>query len=213
MLEIVRNYDVDGVHFDYIRYPDSSSCFCDGCRARFETRLGHAVAKWPEDARKDDAVRGAWMDFRRSNIDAVVQRVSEAARKIRPGVQISAAVFRNWPTDRDGVGQDWKMWCEKGWLDFVCPMDYVDSNVAFRNMVTAQKGYAGKARLYPGIGLSCWKDPRDAVKMAEQIEIVRELGLSGFTVFNYDSNAEAVLPYLRLGATADAGGLSRFWPF
>ena len=213
MLEVARTYEVDGVHFDYIRYPDNSSCFCDGCRVRFESKLGHAVEKWPDDTRKDEAVRAAWLDFRRSNIDAVVRQVAEEARKIRPGVQISAAVFRNWPIDRDGVGQDWKMWCENGWLDFVCPMDYVDSNISFRNMVTAQKEYAGKARLYPGIGLSCWKDPQDAVKMAEQIAVVRELGVPGFTVFNYDSNAEAVLPYLRLGVTADKSGWSWLWPF
>jgi uncharacterized lipoprotein YddW (UPF0748 family) len=213
MLEVARNYVVDGVHFDYIRYPDGSSCFCDGCRARFEAKLGRAVGDWPRETRREGAVREAWLDFRRSNIDAVVRRVSEEARAIRPGIEVSAAVFRNWPTDRDGVGQDWKMWCEKGWLDFVCPMDYVDSNVAFRNMAAAQKEYAGRARLYPGIGLSCWKDPRDAVKLAEQIEIARGLGLSGFTVFNYDAHAEAVLPYLRLGVTAEEGGWRRFWPF
>ena len=212
MLEIARNYAVDGVHFDYIRYPGLSSCFCGGCRSRFEAKLGHAVTKWPEDTRKDDAVRNAWLDFRRANIDAVVRRVAEEAGKIRPGVQISAAVFRNWPSDRDSVGQDWKMWCDKGWLDFVCPMDYVDSNVSFNNMVTTQIGYAGKARLYPGIGLSCWKDPHDAVKLAEQIEVVRKLDVPGFTVFNYDSNAEAVLPYLRLGVTADKRWWSWLWP-
>jgi hypothetical protein len=63
--------------------------------------------------------------------------------------------------------------------------------------------YAGKVPLYPGIGLSVWKDPKDVVKITEQIEIVRGLGLKGFTVFNYDANAEAVLPYLRLGTTAE----------
>ena len=124
-------------------------------------------------------------------------------RKRHPKVEISAAVFRNWPTDRDGVGQDWKMWCDQGWLDFVCPMDYIDSNALFRNTVSAQKEYAGKVPLHPGIGLSVWNDPKDAVKIAQQIEIVRELGLKGFTVFNYDANAEAVLPYLRLGVTAE----------
>jgi hypothetical protein len=61
---------------------------------------------------------------------------------------------------------------------------------------------AGKVPVYPGIGLSVWKDPKDAVKIARQIEIVRELGLGGFTVFNYDANAEAVLPFLRLGTTS-----------
>jgi len=202
MLEVVRNYEVAGVHFDYIRYPGGDACFCDGCRARFEAVLGHPVTAWPAATRESGEVRERWLDFRRANIDAVVRRVSEEARKIRPGVQISAAVFRNWPTDRDGVGQDWKLWCDKGWLDFVCPMDYVDSNALFRNAVSLQKGYAGKVPLYPGIGLSCWKDPRDAVKIAQQIAVARELGLKGFTVFNYDDNAEAVLPYLRLGATS-----------
>ena len=202
MLEIVRNYAVDGVHFDYIRYPGNESCFCDGCRARFEAALGHPVAAWPSDTRKPGEVRDRWLDFRRSNINAVVRRVSEEARKIRPGIQISAAVFRNWPTDRDGVGQDWKLWCENGWLDFACPMDYIDSNSLFRNVVNTQKGYVGKVPLYPGIGLSCWKNPRDAVKIAQQIAITRELGLKGFTVFNYDANAETVLPYLRLGTTS-----------
>jgi hypothetical protein len=82
-------------------------------------------------------------------------------------------------------------------------MDYIDSNTLFRNVVAAQKAYAGKVPLYPGIGLSCWKNPRDAVKLAEQIAVVRELGVPGFTVFNYDANAEAVLPYLRLGVTSE----------
>ena len=148
-------------------------------------------------------VRRRWLDFRRSNITAVVRSVAEQARKIRPGVEISAAVFRNWPSDRDTIGQDWKLWCDEGWLDFVCPMDYISSNALFRNTVENQKAWAGEVPLYPGIGLSVWKDPRDAVKIARQIEIVRELGLGGFTVFNYDANAEAVLPYLRLGVTAE----------
>ena len=203
MLEIVRNYAVDGVHFDYIRYPDDDHCFCDGCRARFEASLGHAVAAWPADVLKPGEVRDRWLDFRRANISVVVRRVSEEARKIRPGIRISAAVFRNWPIDRDGVGQDWKLWCDNGWLDFVCPMDYIDSNSLFKNVVTTQKAYAGKVPLYPGIGLSCWKNPRDAVKITQQIAVCRALGLKGFTVFNYDGNAESVLPFLRLGATAD----------
>jgi len=204
MLELVRAYKVDGIHFDYIRYPENNACFCDGCRVRFEAKLGRQVAQWPQDTRKDEAVRDAWFAFRRANIDTVVRRVSQEAHAIRPSVKVSAAVFRNWPIDRDSIGQDWGMWCEQGWLDFVCPMDYVDSSAAFRNVVSMQKAFVGKVPLYPGIGLSCWKDPQDAVKLAEQIEITRELGLNGFTVFNYDANAEAVLPWMRLGISADS---------
>lgn len=202
MVELVQNYAIDGVHFDYIRYPDSNSCFCDGCRARFEALLGHPVTNWPEDTRQVAEIRESWLNFRRANIDRVVERVAQGVRETHAGVKVSAAVFGNWPRDRDSVGQDWKMWCEKGWLDFVCPMNYVDSNRAFENMVTRQLEFVGKTPIYPGIGLSCWRDPRDAVKLAQQIEITRKLGLTGFTVFNYGSNVEDVLPALRLGLTA-----------
>ncbi|MDD4622824.1 MAG: family 10 glycosylhydrolase, partial [Kiritimatiellae bacterium] len=213
MLEIVRKYPVDGIHFDYIRYPDMSSCHCEGCRKRFGEKIGREFKNWPADLRDGGAVWDAWLEFRRSNIDAVVRRVSEGARQIRPDIQVSAAVFRNWSSDRDSVGQDWKMWCEKGWLDFVCPMNYVDSNAVFKNMILTQKDFAGKARLYPGIGLSCWRDSRDPVKLAEQIGITRELGLGGFTIFNFDANAETVLPFMRLGVTAEPGRFSGLWPF
>ena len=41
MCELAR-MGVDGIHFDYIRYPDSGHCFCSGCRARFEAFAGAA---------------------------------------------------------------------------------------------------------------------------------------------------------------------------
>ena len=35
MVELAKK-GVDGIHFDYIRYPDGNHCFCAGCRARFD---------------------------------------------------------------------------------------------------------------------------------------------------------------------------------
>lgn len=49
MLEVVRRYDVAGVHFGYIRYPGLQACFCPGCRERFEAEIAHAVRHWPTD--------------------------------------------------------------------------------------------------------------------------------------------------------------------
>lgn len=37
MLELARAYDVDGLHFDYIRYPNGHARYCDGCRQRYGT--------------------------------------------------------------------------------------------------------------------------------------------------------------------------------
>lgn len=202
MVEVARKYAVDGIHFDYIRYPGGDHCFCPGCRERFEKAIGAKVANWPEDCRKNEQVKAKWLDFRRSNITKVVAAVSEQARKVRPGIKISAAVFRNWPVDRDGVGQDWKLWCDKRYLDFVCPMDYMESNAQFENTVKLQLGWAGKVPCYPGIGLSCWKPSNDVAKLIDQIQITRRLGTGGFTVFNYGvPEAKEMVPLCGKGIT------------
>lgn len=198
---------VDGVHFDYIRYPDSQHCFCNGCRQRFEARLGHSVTNWPSAVTEADPgsdLRAAWKEFRTDGVSSVVKAVAERVHRQHPGVKVSAATFRNALSDPYEVGQDWGSWCREGWLDFVCNMDYEDSYAMFRSQVTMQKAVVGKAKLYPGIGLSCFKaDGGEAVKLAKQIEIVRTLGLDGFTVFNLDRTAERVLPQLRTGVTRE----------
>ncbi len=202
MLEVARKYEVDGLHFDYIRYPDREGCFCRGCRTRFETAIGRKVRNWPADVRNDNDLIPKWLDFRRQQITTVVAAVAERARQIRPGIKISAAVFQNWLTDHDAVGQDWRLWCQQGYLDFVCPMDYTASGSHFHRMIEQQLTWAGKVPCYPGIGLSTWSDPTDICTLIEQINITRQLKTGGFTVFNYGSTeATQVLPLLGEGMT------------
>lgn len=198
LVEVVRRYPVDGIHFDYIRYPDGDHCFCDGCRERFQQAIGAGSLNWPGDVLREGRFREEWLDWRRDNITAVVRAVSEQARAIRPGVRLSAAVFRNWPADRDGVGQDWKLWCERGYLDFVCPMDYTTSDVQLRNWAGKQLEWAGDTPCYPGIG--AWKLTPDRV--IGQIRITRELNTGGFVLFNYDpAAANELVPLLGQGLT------------
>lgn len=202
MVEVVRKYDIDGIHFDYIRYPGEHCCFCKGCRQRFEGIIGTRIKNWPSDVRQDEELRKKWLDFRRSNITTVVAAVCEAARKIRPEIKISAAIFSNWPDCRDSIGQDWKLWCEKGYLDFVCPMDYTANNLKFENMVRRQLSLAGEVPCYPGIGLSTWSSLDRVCRLIEQIKITRELRTGGFIVFEYGvPEASGVVPLCGMGIT------------
>ncbi|MBN2289706.1 MAG: family 10 glycosylhydrolase, partial [Candidatus Glassbacteria bacterium] len=49
MLELVKKYDVDGVHFDYMRYGWPEMCYCSNCRENFQEKTGLVVDKWPEE--------------------------------------------------------------------------------------------------------------------------------------------------------------------
>lgn len=208
MLEVARKYDVHGLHFDYIRYPGKDGCFCKGCRLRFEKSIGRKVNNWPTDLRNNESLSEKWLDFRRLQITTVVAAIAQRAKKIRPDIKISAAVFRNWPVDRNTIGQDWKLWCDRGFLDFVCPMDYTDSSSHFQNMIEQQLTWAGNVPCYPGIGLTVWSNSSDICKLIEQIDITRRLDTGGFTIFNYGpTEANEVLPLLGKGITRRTAGL------
>lgn len=203
MVEVARLYAVDGLHFDYIRYPGQDHCFCRGCRDRFAKATGEKIDRWPQSVQREGTLHGKWLDWRRSNIDTVVAAVSREARAVRPGLRVSAAVFRNWATDRDGVGQDWKLWCERGWVDFLCPMDYTESDRVFENWVVQQKIWAGKVPIYPGIGVSSSRTRLPVDRTIDQIEITRRHSTGGFTLFNYGVHeSRELLPMLGLGTTA-----------
>ena len=203
MIEVARRYDVDGLHFDYIRYPDSDHCYCAGCSERFRQATKTTLASWPADVLAPGPMRDRWLDWRRGQITAVVQAVSEQARALKPNIKISAAVFPRWTTDRASIGQDWKLWCDRGYLDFVCPMDYTASDRHFENLVTQQTQWAGRVPCYPGIGVSASSSEFGVDRTIAQIQIARRHRTGGFVIFNYGvPESRDLLPLLGLGITA-----------
>ena len=204
MVELAEK-GVDGIHFDYIRYMNGDSCFCDGCRTRFEKACGVAVANWPADVRKDRELAKKWTEWRVGNITKVVKAVGERVHARHPGVEISVAARASVRGAYEGDGQDWVGWAKNGWVDFLCPMDYTPSTTFFRKTYLEQREALrdAKVKLYPGIGLSCWgQDGTEPQRMAKHIQALRKDGLEGFSVFNFDARAEQVFPILTTGPTS-----------
>ena len=184
MLEMTSKFHPDGIHFDYIRYPGSEACFCGGCRERFERRAGAAMARWPEDVLEGGAWRQQYLDFRREQITKVVEEVSARSRQIDPAVKISAAVFSDWDTwARDGVAQDWPLWVERGYLDFVCPMDYItDVDILAATVAKQRRWVAGRIPLMAGLG--AWQ-ASSAWHTADMVDTARANGADGLVFFEY----------------------------
>ncbi|NLC56308.1 MAG: family 10 glycosylhydrolase, partial [Armatimonadetes bacterium] len=201
MLEVARNYDVDGIHFDYIRYPDQSKCYCDGCRVRFEESTGITVLNWPKEVTRGGKHFAAYQEFRRRCITRLVKAVSEEAHRLKPTLKVSAAVFSDWPNCREHVGQDWGHWVKQGYLDFVCPMDYTAHDEGFRARVQVQRDeVAGRIPLYPGVGAAAPGLPLNQV--IDQIQIARAEGADGFIIFDYnDTVAHEYVPALGQATT------------
>lgn len=200
MLEVARKYDVAGIHFDYIRYPDGETCYCDGCRRRFSQDAGAQVEEWPDDVLAGP-LAGPYAQWRRDQITRLVRAVADEARRIRPGIMVSAAVF-SWPGAINWVGQDWKHWIDEELLDFVCPMNYTTSREELERMVIGEVNLVeGRIPLYIGIGEFIISETQDLV---EQLESARRLGADGFVCFSYEhlGRTEGRLDQLHSSLTA-----------
>jgi uncharacterized lipoprotein YddW (UPF0748 family) len=200
LLEVVSHYDVDGIHFDYIRYPDDTTCYCGGCRKRFEAYRGKAVSDWPTDC-YSGSLRQEYRDWRCLQITRLVKDVHDRVKTIKPAVRISAAVFSDYPDCRESVGQDWLSWVRAGYLDFVLPMDYTSDSTAFAESVRRQiHQVGGRVPVRPGIGASSESLPVDRVIV--QILETRKQKTGGFILFNYDRYLLEILSLLARGLTA-----------
>ncbi|MDO5554875.1 MAG: family 10 glycosylhydrolase [Planctomycetia bacterium] len=187
MVELATKYDVDGIHFDYIRFPDPDHCFCDGCRDRFAAwyheQTGKELTDWPAITRSDPEVETLFHQWRCNQITTVVRGVHDRLEQEPSKVKVSAAVFPMYPGTKTSVGQDWGLWIEKGYLDFVCPMDYTIDVTSFDGMVERQMAIAdGRAPVYPGIGL-VHPQTQTADELISQIQATRNHKTGGFVLF------------------------------
>lgn len=203
MVGVARDYDVDGIHLDYIR--SKGQCFCEHCRRQFQEKFGKPLT----EATEED-----WIAWQREAIGDIVRRTAEGVREVRPGAIMSAAVFANM---RGGAiqGQDPAAWARAGWLDLVIPMDYAMQTVQVRaherqflEALDDDDKLVTGLSLYQRGGNEVSSRPPELVR--DQIELVRTMGIHGYCLFAFshlsdeqlemlrnDINAEPAVPYFR----------------
>ena len=124
-----------------------------------------------------------------------MERTSTRIRREAPKVKISAAVFRDWPTCRENNGQDWVRWCKEGWLDFVCPMNYIlDAQVFAERAAIHRKAVPQGFPIAQGIGIASGAGRMQTpAELAVQIALARQSGAAGFVGFCYQPKHTAML--------------------
>ncbi len=202
--EAGERYAVDGLHLDYIRWPETEADFSETTRKAFEFSIGARVRRWPEDVRRGGTRHDAWQDWRARVISDFVRQARESLRAVRPEAQLSAAVWGSYPDCIRSVGQDWGMWLQRGWVDFVTPMNYTENLNSFTSLLRRQLALpAAAGRVFPGIGVTASDSSLHADQVIEQIVAGRRQGAKGFVLFQMDTELRhRILPMLRLGVTA-----------
>ena len=204
MTEMVQKYDVDGIHYDFMRYPARDYCYCDRCLRKFEAWAGVKVEKWPDDCWEGGKHLAVYRDWRRHLQTSLVKETARRVREIDPGIKISLAARASMTGSYESDAQDWVTWAHEGYLDMLCPMDYTSSVEVLRNKLEPQiAAIDGAIPVYAGLGVSPTRSS-SPVNLSEQIKLARELGADGFLLFSLTGFSRAMLPALALGATSEA---------
>lgn len=184
IMDIASNYDVDGIHLDYIRYPSSGYSYDDSSQARFFREYGGTPQELPDQ----------WKQFRRNLVTQFVQGVYDSVTALKPWVKISAATWGIFYNGYTFYYQDSHGWLERGILDFSAPMIYTDDTSSFRDRLHDHAVNRYGRHVYSGIGI--YYPGMTTGIMVDEIETCRDEGIEGQTLFsvsNLSSNYQSAL--------------------
>lgn len=192
--EVVSSYDIDGIHFDYIRYPEDAKRFPD---KRNYQKYGKKVSL---------------DDWRRDNINKMVARIYDTVKAMKPWVQVSSSPLGKYNripevpnagwTAYESVFQDPSQWFRAGKQDMILPMMYYLHKNFFPfvdNWVANSNGRL----IVPGLGAyRLLKEEADWTlnDLTDQIDYSRYYGGAGCAFFragNVLSNEKGIYDELK----------------
>lgn len=153
--EVVINYDVDAIHFDDYFYPYKIK------DEVFQDSVTYAQYGLPKQSVED---------WRRSNVDSLIQNTHQKIKQVKPWVQFGVSPFGVWKnksTDHRGsntqAGQttyedlyaDPLLWMQKGWIDYIIPQVYWSMDYTVASHKTIVEWWAensSNTNLYIGNG-------------------------------------------------------------
>ncbi len=190
VMEVVQNYDLDAIHFDYMRYPRREGLEGDS----------DLMAQYPNDGGSNI---GQW---RRENVNNFVRDVYAAVKAEKPWVKVGSApigaykYFNGAPPGYwawDDTYQEGQVWLAEGVMDYVAPQLYFTIGTApippntylsqdFHRWVRNWMNARNDRHVYTGQATYLESEGRfPAGEIAAQIELGRDEGVDGQIHFRY----------------------------
>ncbi len=191
--EIATNYDVDGIHLDYIRFPNAEFDYSPAAMDQFKASIAPDLTdRQKREAATREAIDPAaypnlnperWSDFRRERLTTLLIKIRAAVKAVRPAMTVSAAVVPDAQVAFEERLQDWRGWVDQSLLDVICPMAYTTDPAVFQKQIAAARAYAGSHPVWAGIG-AYQLTPSQTLG---HIAAANKLGAAGVILFSYDA--------------------------
>ena len=182
--ELIEEYDIDGIHLDYIRYHDSGY-----------GKNPYAIANYRKYNSSIEQVSGLdinqystqqWNDYLRKSITDLVSATKDMITLLDPSIELSAAVKPSLYEARERFYQEWDVWLVAGYLDKAFLMNYAtDLKVFAANIDIMYDNLPNKYRNKIVMGISTYnQNPQEALIKVKYTKVTR---FNSVAFFSYNS--------------------------
>lgn len=190
ILEIVENYDIDGVNFE----DDYGYCYCGehysfdeynrrGFTSFLEKRGFARSFKWPDEVLENEELRRLWVEYKCEVVENLTRTLYNAIKEVKPDLEVSLAAAPSLEWSRRAFGIDWVELGRKGLFDSLTFMVYTANDAELeatvKNVFELMRG--SKAKPIIIIGWELRKSPPAA--WIRQALLVRKLSGEDIIVF------------------------------
>ncbi|MGL5378447.1 glycoside hydrolase family 10 protein [Clostridium sp.] len=194
-IELVKNYDLDGLQLDYIRYPVGQYKSDSGYGENEDSSMNQFKKEYnlSEDIDIRDLMDkdknsdwqlwwNRWNEFKQNKVTTFVEEINNELKKVNSEILISTAIFPNIEEAKDKKMQDWPTWVESGYIDLTAPMAYYKDAKTVKEDVNDMVEYVGGNCLnYAGIAPTFIGLKPD--QNAFQVQAAREGKAQGSIIF------------------------------
>ncbi len=193
--DLLSQYDLDGIHFDYLRFPGFGVDFDSSARQKFRQRYVLDPLEFKRNPDRFVAAYGKtgyelfyerWGEFLRQELTECVKTFAEHIRRNYPNLIISAAVKPDLEKAYWQFYQPWDRWLQQGWLDWAIPMNYTPNDRLFLSRLERilKKSYPSQVLM----GISLYNQQPDSA--LRKIRRSNGVDLGGVVLFSYDQLAK-----------------------
>jgi uncharacterized lipoprotein YddW (UPF0748 family) len=196
---ISKNYAIDGIHLDYVRYLQNLGSTSTAITyptdpdtlARYTADTGNTFN--PVTDQNNIAKRNEYKQWMADRLTELVTQIRYTTKEHNPASQLTAAVWRDANIGFNDYQQQWDRWVQEGILDAAMPMIYrrgfasTDSGDLYRNNTRSAMSHGGSAGVMIGLGtyLQDQTFQQGYDNVMNQLIYARDQGANGVMIYNH----------------------------
>ncbi|MDP4116351.1 MAG: family 10 glycosylhydrolase, partial [Bacteroidota bacterium] len=179
--EIARNYDIDGIELDRIRYSSLQYGYDSTTIAIYSNDHNGT----PPPTNFQDT---SWTRWRANNLNQFMARTYDSIKAVNQHINVSNApslYSSSSYTSYDSFAQDWYWWVNNNKIDNVQVQSYVGSSISFGNIIDYIKTKVNYLKVFPAFAISPNGSPLALADLYNFVNITRQKGFSGNAIWYY----------------------------